>query len=100
MKKMKKTKSRTKKTARPTSKGPKISSRVRAAKMPRTRNAGPRAAGTDPKRVRAILQKLDEDYRDVTCALVHESPFQLLISTILSAQCTDERVNKVTQTLF
>jgi endonuclease-3 len=36
----------------------------------------------------------------VTCALKHENPFQLLISTILSAQCTDERVNQVTATLF
>jgi endonuclease III len=50
--------------------------------------------------VRAILQKLDEAYPAVTCALKHENPFQLLISTILSAQCTDERVNQVTATLF
>ena len=56
--------------------------------------------GTDPARVRAILQKLDEAYPAATCALVHENPFQLLISTILSAQCTDERVNQVTATLF
>jgi endonuclease III len=56
--------------------------------------------GTDPKRVAAILQKLDEAYPEVTCALVHENPFQLLVSTILSAQCTDVRVNQVTQTLF
>ncbi len=47
-----------------------------------------------------ILQRLDEDYPNVNCALVHESPFQLLISTILSAQCTDVRVNIVTKTLF
>jgi endonuclease-3 len=50
--------------------------------------------------VRAILEKLDEAYPDVTCALEHETPFQLLISTILSAQCTDVRVNQVTRTLF
>jgi len=61
---------------------------------------GARLAGTDPKRVRAILQKLDEAYPNVTCALVHDSPFQLLIATILSAQCTDERVNQVTRSLF
>lgn len=54
----------------------------------------------DPVRVRAILQKLDEAYPAVTCALKHENAFQLLISTILSAQCTDERVNIVTATLF
>ena len=56
--------------------------------------------GTDPKRVRAILEKLDEAYPAATCALEHRNPFQLLIATILSAQCTDERVNQVTKTLF
>ena len=56
--------------------------------------------GTNPERVRAILKKLDEAYPDVTCALAHENPFQLLISTILSAQCTDVRVNQVTETLY
>lgn len=56
--------------------------------------------GTDPARVRAILEKLDQAYPAVTCALRHNNPFQLLISTILSAQCTDERVNQVTASLF
>jgi endonuclease III len=56
--------------------------------------------GTDPARVRAILKGLDEAYPAATCALTHENAFQLLISTILSAQCTDERVNQVTATLF
>jgi len=59
-----------------------------------------RAAGATPKRVAAILAKLDEAYPDVTCALEHVNPFQLLIATILSAQCTDVRVNEVTRTLF
>jgi endonuclease-3 len=65
--------------------------------------AGARAGagrGTDPARVRAILVELDEAYPAVTCALLHENPFQLLVSTILSAQCTDVRVNQVTATLF
>jgi endonuclease-3 len=57
-------------------------------------------AGTDPRRVAAILAKLDEAYPVATCELKHENPFQLLISTILSAQCTDVRVNEVTQTLY
>jgi endonuclease III len=57
-------------------------------------------AGTDPKRIRAILSKLDEGYPEATCALVHEDPFELLIATILSAQCTDVRVNEVTRSLF
>jgi endonuclease-3 len=56
--------------------------------------------GTQPARVRAILKGLDQAYPAVTCALRHDNPFQLLISTILSAQCTDERVNIVTATLF
>jgi endonuclease III len=55
---------------------------------------------TNPKRVAAILQKLDEAYTDATCELKHANPFQLLISTILSAQCTDVRVNQVTETLY
>jgi endonuclease-3 len=58
------------------------------------------AKGTSPERVRAILEKLDEAYPAATCALHYDNPFQLLISTILSAQCTDERVNQVTTTLF
>ncbi|HXN99706.1 MAG TPA: endonuclease III [Candidatus Acidoferrales bacterium] len=56
--------------------------------------------GTNADRVRLILQKLDEAYPEARCALTHENPFQLLISTILSAQCTDVRVNLVTQTLY
>jgi endonuclease III len=55
---------------------------------------------TNPKRVAAILQKLDEAYPGATCELKHANPFQLLISTILSAQCTDVRVNQVTETLY
>ena len=56
--------------------------------------------GTDAARVRAILKKLDEAYPAATCALTHHNAFQLLIATILSAQCTDERVNQVTPKLF
>jgi endonuclease III len=56
--------------------------------------------GTNPARVRAILNGLDEAYPAATCELKYENPFQLLISTILSAQCTDEVVNQVTATLF
>ncbi len=73
-------------------------------KVPRPAASAPakaeRAAGATPKRVAAILAKLDEAYPKVTCALEHDGPFQLLIATILSAQCTDVRVNEVTRTLF
>jgi len=68
---------------------------AKAAKVARTVGRG-----TDPKRVAAILAKLDEAYPTATCELKHENAFQLLISTILSAQCTDVRVNQVTQTLY
>jgi endonuclease-3 len=52
------------------------------------------------REVGRILSGLRREFPTPECALRHESPFQLLIATILSAQCTDERVNKVTQTLF
>ena len=61
---------------------------------------GTKGRGTDPKRVQAILGKLDEAYPQATCALDHKDPFQLLVATILSAQCTDVRVNMVTPELF
>jgi len=47
-----------------------------------------------------VVRQLALDYPEAECALVHDSPFQLLAATILSAQCTDERVNMVTPELF
>jgi endonuclease III len=47
-----------------------------------------------------ILLRLKNLYPDATCTLNYETPVQLLVATILSAQCTDERVNKVTPALF
>lgn len=47
-----------------------------------------------------VTRRLKADYPDAECALEHQSAFQLLVSTILSAQCTDERVNIVTEDLF
>jgi endonuclease-3 len=102
---MKKTK---KKLRRSSAKGRDRSPRAKLAVIGTTAEKPAKAAkvartvgrGTDPKRVAAILAKLDEAYPAATCELVHENPFQLLISTILSAQCTDVRVNQVTQTLY
>ena len=54
----------------------------------------------DKRYANKVVRALHQDYPDVECALVHDSPFQLLIATILSAQCTDVRVNIVTQELF
>ena len=55
---------------------------------------------TAPARMAKIFAALDALFPRATCALLHENPFQLLVATILSAQCTDERVNKVTPGLF
>ncbi|MGB2924777.1 MAG: endonuclease III [Limnothrix sp.] len=52
------------------------------------------------KRAIAVLEKLHELYPNATCSLDYETPVQLMVATILSAQCTDERVNKVTPALF
>lgn len=47
-----------------------------------------------------VVEALAQAYPEATCALVHDGPFQLLVATILSAQCTDARVNLVTPELF
>lgn len=52
------------------------------------------------KRTARLVRGLKKEYADAECALHHESAFQLLVATILSAQCTDERVNSVTPRLF
>ena len=52
------------------------------------------------ERTAAIIRRLKKAYPDAHCALNHANPFELLIATILSAQCTDERVNIVTADLF
>jgi endonuclease-3 len=60
----------------------------------------PQRGDLAPERVDAILKALDEAYPEVKCALNHNSPWELLVATILSAQCTDVRVNMVTPELF
>ncbi len=55
---------------------------------------------TDPARVAAILAELRKAYPDVVCALIHKNAWELTVATILSAQCTDVRVNLVTPALF
>ncbi len=79
--------------------------------LPPTRTAGRPAAGkagktargynpTSPERIQEILKRLDQLYPSATCALTHKSAWELLVATILSAQCTDMRVNMVTPKLF
>ncbi|MEZ4861365.1 MAG: endonuclease III [Caldilineaceae bacterium] len=58
------------------------------------------AAASASARITELLQLLHEAYPDAECALDHKNAFELLVATILSAQCTDERVNKVTPALF
>src|SRR6266571_3333029 len=72
-------------------------------KKPGKSRARPRPAARDyisPARLEKIFAGLDQLFPQAQCALRHENAFQLLVATILSAQCTDERVNKVTPELF
>ncbi len=62
--------------------------------------AGGRRVETRAERVRRILPVLKRQYPDAKCSLDYSTPLELLIATILSAQCTDDRVNAVTQGLF
>ncbi len=60
-----------------------------------------RISKKERERVERIITLLNQEYgQDYTCFLHHETPWQLLVATILSAQCTDERVNLVTKDLF
>ena len=63
-------------------------------------DAPPETEAARQRRVRKILRHLDRDYPQAECALRHASAWELLAATILSAQCTDVRVNKVTPGLF
>ena len=69
----------------------------RVAKTPRPT---PTSEATTPARGKKILAILEKTYPDARVTLDFKNPFQLLIATILAAQCTDERVNQVTKNLF
>jgi len=71
-----------------------------SAKSATTKPPKPKTKAEREARVRVILEKLNEMYPDATCALHHRNPWELLVATILSAQCTDKRVNEVTPGLF
>lgn len=75
---------------------------TKTALKTRKPKAAGRAVNRDlaPDRIAAILKALDEAYPHAECALTHRSPWELLVATILSAQCTDVRVNMVTPELF
>lgn len=74
---------------------------AKKVKPPKVREKKQSARGDlAPERIAAILKGLDEAYPEAVCALTHRTPWELLVSTILSAQCTDVRVNMVTSELF
>ncbi len=83
--------------ARPKVKSPPVA-KPRARARGATRPA--RSAGAEPARLTALLGILERLYPDATTPLVHANALQLLVATILSAQCTDARVNLVTPALF
>src|SRR5947209_20177696 len=65
-----------------------------------SRETKPTEDPLSPARVAELLRRLDATYPTAVCALHHNSAWELLIATILSAQCTDERVNMVTPVIF
>ena len=73
---------------------------LKPAKSPTSKKAGRRYDPVAPERVQEILKRLDQLYPAATCALHHNSAWELVVATILSAQCTDVRVNMVTPELF
>src|ERR1700733_4093221 len=66
----------------------------------KTANKGPRRNPLAPERITALLERLAQAYPGAECALHHSNAWELLVATILSAQCTDARVNMVTPALF
>jgi endonuclease-3 len=75
----------------------------KVAKAPGSSGSGAPPKGYNPlasERVQEILKRLDERYPNVKCALIHSNAWELLVATILSAQCTDARVNMTTPALF
>ncbi len=91
--------------SRPKITSPKRKTKPRASAKPKPTKivASKPEAGYNPvapQRVTEILRRLDQRYPGVTCALTHKSAWELLVATILSAQCTDARVNMVTPLLF
>ena len=73
---------------------------VRGRTPPARRTAPPAADAQTRRRARRVAKVLAETYPAAVCALHHQSPYQLLVATILSAQCTDKRVNMVTPEFF
>ncbi|MDQ3907095.1 MAG: endonuclease III [Acidobacteriota bacterium] len=89
-----------KKKAAGAAKGRARSEKVRAAAGANRAGEVKESAGGEKKRAQKIVALLKKHYPDARCSLDHSTPLELLVATILSAQCTDERVNVVTADLF
>src|SRR5471032_1707723 len=82
---------------------PKPAAKASRPTKPRSLKTRPQKGGYDPlapERVEDILNRLDQRYPNVRCALHHKNAWELLAATILSAQCTDVQVNMVTPGLY
>ena len=89
------------KPARPTKKGTgKSNAKAAPTSRVKTKTSSKSYNPLCPERIHDILKRLDLLYPDVTCALTHNSAWELLVATILSAQATDVRVNMVTPEIF
>ncbi len=78
----------------------KIVAKKAAPSAPKARKPTSAKQALAPERIRKILDLLAAAYPNAECALIHKDAWQLLVATILSAQCTDARVNMVTPVLF
>jgi endonuclease-3 len=95
------------KSSRPSRFKPPVKSEAKAKRPAKTVNAkSPKSSAgllydpLAPERIQELLKRLDATYPNAICALHHNNAWELLVATILSAQCTDERVNKTTPELF
>jgi endonuclease-3 len=94
--------SKPKKTAKPkqVAKPKKAANPVKAKRTVGKARFGRESKAARIERTREIIARLKRTYPDAHCSLDHRNPFELLVATILSAQCTDERVNMTTPALF
>jgi endonuclease-3 len=88
-----------KKAAKPV-KAAKVTKKLPAPKPAKAARFARESQTNKKNRTLEIIERLHREYPDAKCSLTYRNPFQLLVATILSAQCTDDRVNMVTPALF
>ncbi len=74
--------------------------RKKTTKKTKAKTAPPAPSQDEKNRARRVYRKLEKQYPNAKCALEHAGPYELLVATVLSAQCTDDRVNQTTPALF